>query len=36
MYNEINKIFNKYHDYYKGQDIKMVIDINKPLYQKKK
>ena len=30
MIKEINKIFKKYPDYYKGQDIKMVIDINEP------
>lgn len=32
MYIEINKLFNDYPDYYNGQDIKMIIDINKPLY----
>jgi len=30
MYLEINKLFEKYPDYYNGQDIKMVININGP------
>lgn len=28
MYREINKLFYSYPDYYNGQDIKMVININ--------
>lgn len=28
MYREINKLFYSYSDYYNGQDIKMVININ--------